>query len=79
MNTSISRSNRVSDMFDEAYASSALAARDPRPSRKVVSTLQVSRFMARQVHTGIPGNAAVGSTPDWATRRVYPSGEPRSS
>jgi hypothetical protein len=63
MNTSISRSNRVSDMFDEAYASSVLIARDPRPSRKVVSTLQVSRFMARQVHDGIPGNAAVGSNP----------------
>jgi hypothetical protein len=40
-----------------------LIARFPRPSRKVVSTLQVSRFMARQIHDGIPGNAAVGSNP----------------
>ena len=31
-----------------------LIARDPGPSRKVVSTLQVSRFMARQVHDGNP-------------------------
>jgi hypothetical protein len=79
MNTSISRSNRVSDMFDEAYASSVLIARDPRPSRKVVSTLQVSRFMARQVHNGIPGNAAVGSIPERATPGVYRSGASRSS
>jgi hypothetical protein len=79
MNTSISRSSRVSDMFDEAYASSVLIARDPRPSRKVVSTLQVSRFMARQVHDGIPGNAAVGSTPERATNGVYRSRGPRSS
>src|SRR5579862_1740947 len=51
-------------MLDEAYAGPCSIARDPRPSRKVVSTLQVSRFMARQVHDGIPGNAAVGSTPN---------------
>jgi hypothetical protein len=31
----------------------------------------VSRFMARQVHDGIPGNAAVGSTPERATPEVY--------
>ena len=63
MNTSVSRITRVVDMLDEAYAGPCAIARDPRPSRKVVSTLQVSRFMARQVHDGIPGNAAVGSTP----------------
>ena len=63
MNTSVSRITRVVDMLDEAYAGPCSIARDPRPSRKVVSTLQVSRFMARQVHNGIPGNAAVGSTP----------------
>ena len=63
MNTSVSRLTRVVDMLDEAYAGPCEIARDPRPSRKVVSTLQVSRFMARQVHDGIPGNAAVGSTP----------------
>jgi len=27
--------------------------------------------MARQVHDGIPGNAAVGSTPERATPEVY--------
>jgi hypothetical protein len=64
MNTSVSRLSRVVDMLDEAYAGPCAIARDPRPSRKVVSTLQVSRFMARQVHDGIPGNAAVGSTPN---------------
>jgi predicted nucleic acid-binding Zn ribbon protein len=64
MNTSVSRLRRVVDMLDEAYAGPCAIARDPRPSRKVVSTLQVSRFMARQVQHGIPGNAAVGSTPN---------------
>src|ERR1700680_5042284 len=63
MNTSVSRPSRVVDMLDEAYAGPCSIARDPRPSRKVVSTLQVSRFMARQVQHGIPGNAAVGSNP----------------
>jgi len=67
------------DMLDEAYAGPCSIARDPRPSRKVVSTLQVSRFMARQVHDGIPGNAAVGSTPERATPGVYRSGGLRSS
>src|ERR1022692_658341 len=79
MNTSVSRLSRVVDMLDEAYAGPCSIARDPRPSRKVVSTLQVSRFMARQVHDGIPGNAAVGSTPERATPGVYRSGGPRSS
>ena len=66
-------------MLDEAYAGPCAIARDPRPSRKVVSTLQVSRFMARQVHDGIPGNAAVGSTPERATPGVYRSRGLRSS
>ena len=79
MNTSVSRLSRVVDMLDEAYAGPCSIARDPRPSRKVVSTLQVSRFMARQVHDGIPGNAAVGSTPERATPGVYRSEGPRSS
>jgi hypothetical protein len=79
MNTSVSRLTRVVDMLDEAYAGPCSIARDPRPSRKVVSTLQVSRFMARQVHDGIPGNAAVGSTPERATPGVYRSGGLRSS
>jgi hypothetical protein len=79
MNTSVSRLTRVVDMLDEAYAGPCSIARDPRPSRKVVSTLQVSRFMARQVHNGIPGNAAVGSTPERATPGVYRSGGLRSS
>ena len=79
MNTSVSRLCRVVDMLDEAYAGPCSIARDPRPSRKVVSTLQVSRFMARQVHDGIPGNAAVGSTPERATPGVYRSEGPRSS
>ena len=79
MNTSVSRLSRVVDMLDEAYAGPCSIARDPRPSRKVVSTLQVSRFMARQVHDGIPGNAAVGSTPERATPGVYRSGGLRSS
>jgi hypothetical protein len=79
MNTSVSRLTRVVDMLDEAYAGPCSIARDPRPSRKVVSTLQVSRFMARQVHNGIPGNAAVGSTPERATNGVYRSRGPRSS
>jgi hypothetical protein len=79
MNTSVSRQSRVVDMLDEAYAGPCSIARDPRPSRKVVSTLQVSRFMARQVHNGIPGNAAVGSTPERATNGVYRSRGPRSS
>ena len=79
MNTSVSRHSRVVDMLDEAYAGPCAIARDPRPSRKVVSTLQVSRFMARQVHNGIPGNAAVGSTPERATPEVYWSRGLRSS
>lgn len=72
MNTSVSRITRVVDMLDEAYAGPCSIARDPRPSRKVVSTLQVSRFMARQVHDGIPGNAAVGSDPRAGNPRSLP-------
>jgi hypothetical protein len=63
MNTSISRSSRVSDMLDEAYAGPCEIARDPRPSRKVVSTLQVSRFMARHVHIGCLATRPSGASP----------------
>ena len=63
MNTSVSRITRVVDMLDEAYAGPCSIARDPRPSRKVVSTLQVSRFMARQVHDGSLATRPSGAPP----------------
>jgi hypothetical protein len=50
-------------MLDEAYAGPCAFARDPRPSRKVVSTLQVSRFMARQVHNGSLATRPSGAPP----------------
>src|SRR5580704_9776659 len=68
MNTSVSRQSRVVDMLDEAYAGPCSIARDPRPSRKVVSTLQVSRFMARQVPNWNPWQRG--------RREQPPSGQP---
>jgi len=79
MNTSITRSNRVEDMFDEAYAGPC-SSHGTRGLRGKSSPLFKCQGSWRAKSTmGIPGNAAVGSTPERATPEVYSSRCPWSS